>query len=94
MFVWADRCKGRVKANSYFTDINDEGYLTYSFFSLPLRASREERAKEHEKQGGDNRMTMDTPPLCRVVLLVALIIQYALMVVSGRPRGKLKNAVP
>lgn len=81
VFVWADRCRDKTKAvgTALFSDVDEQGYLSFSYFSLPLRGSAGDRKRAHTN---DDRMTMDTPVICRVVLQGMLIFQYMLMVVS------------
>ena len=91
--VWADRAMDDRKQTSrslfYSTvektaeDGTIEKYLGYSYFSLPLRCSGEQRQRVHRGRPDKDpdRMTLETPVACRLILLCSLLVQYAFMAV-------------
>ena len=94
VFVWADRARDNVKPKrtSFFYDTvvkapsngEAEEYLSFSYFSLPLRFSAEQREATHANGDADGeieRMTLETPVACRLLLLCFLLVQYAFMTV-------------
>ena len=87
VFVWADRGKENAVATRrhlFYDHIDSEDgsndkHVGFSYFSLPLRFSATERAQAHPE--GVDRMTLETPVACRLILLIALLLQYLLMVI-------------